>query len=484
MITKCVDSVPDGLCFQIGGYMKNDRVRVTPKVLTREEKKQFSRDLLTLAVPLALRNLLQALVGASDALMLGRLNQASISAVSLANQVSFVMSLFTGSVIGAVGVLVAQYFGKGDTKNAKRFLSMALRYTAGITFVFFFLALLIPEKLMGIFTTDQELVTIGAGYLRIVSFSYLFSGIAQCYLMMMEISGRVKMSLWVSAITVIVDMTADLFLIYGIGRWEGLGANGCAYSTVVVEIIAMSICITESLQKDHIHPDGESLRFFSREFEKDIWHVIPGMLASALAWGLSITMHAFILGHLGSDATAANSVTSVAQQLIQGMTHGLASGSGIILGKLLGQNRLSEAKAYGKRFFRVSCLCGLFNIGLLCIVGPLVYFFYVLEPQAKQYLMWMLLYSLLYMFAYAYNTIFTCGVFPAGGDSRYDAISVCIATWCVAIPMALLGCFVFHWPVMLVYVVMCADEIVKVPFIRLRFNTDIWVKNLTREAAD
>ena len=464
--------------------MKDKKAKIIPKVLSREEKKQFNKDLLTLAVPLALRNLLYALVGASDALMLGRLNQASISAVSLANQVSFVMSLFNGAVVGAVGVLVAQYFGKGDTKNAKRFLSMAVRYTAGISLTFFLLALLIPEELMGIFTPDPELIRIGAGYLRIVSFSFLFTGIAQCYLMMMEVSGRVKMSLWISAITVIVDMTADLFLIYGIGSWEGLGADGCAYSTVVVEVIALGICIVESLQKDHIHPDGESLKFFSKEFEKDIWYVIPGMLASSLAWGLSITMHAFILGHLGSDATAANSVTGVAQQLIQGMTHGLATGSGIILGKLLGQNKLSEAKAYGKRFFRVSCFCGLFNVGLLSIVGPLVYFFYKLDPQAKQYLVWMLLYSLMYMFAYAYNTIFTCGVFPAGGDSRYDAISVFIATWCVAIPVSLLGCFVFHWPVMLVYVVMCADEIVKVPFIRLRFNTDIWVKNLTREAAD
>ncbi len=464
--------------------MKDKKAKIIPKVLSREEKKQFNKDLLTLAVPLALRNLLYALVGASDALMLGRLNQASISAVSLANQVSFVMSLFNGAVVGAVGVLVAQYFGKGDTKNAKRFLSMAVRYTAGISLTFFLLALLIPEEVMGIFTPDPELIRIGAGYLRIVSFSFLFTGIAQCYLMMMEVSGRVKMSLWISAITVIVDMTADLFLIYGIGSWEGLGADGCAYSTVVVEVIALGICIVESLQKDHIHPDGESLKFFSKEFEKDIWYVIPGMLASSLAWGLSITMHAFILGHLGSDATAANSVTGVAQQLIQGMTHGLATGSGIILGKLLGQNKLSEAKAYGKRFFRVSCFCGLFNVGLLSIVGPLVYFFYKLDPQAKQYLVWMLLYSLMYMFAYAYNTIFTCGVFPAGGDSRYDAISVFIATWCVAIPVSLLGCFVFHWPVMLVYVVMCADEIVKVPFIRLRFNTDIWVKNLTREAAD
>ena len=460
---------------------KKKRVPIQAAILTKEDKKQFNKDLLTLAIPLALQNLLTALVGASDALMLGRLNQASIAAVSLANQVSFVMSLFSGSVIGAISVLVAQYMGKGDNRNTKRFFAMGIRYAFGISLVFFLLAFLIPEQLMRIFTPEPELIRIGAGYLRIVSFSYLFMGIAQPYLMIMRTAGRVKTSLMISAVTVVVDMTADLFLIYGIGRWPGLGANGSAYSTIVVEVVALAICIVESHQKDHLHPDGESLRFFSKEFEIDIWKVIPGMLASALSWGLSMTMHQFILGHMGTDATAAASVTGVAQQLIQCISMGLAAGGGIILGKMLGQNQFEKAKAYGLRFFKVSMINGLINAGLFLIIGPLVYIFYVLEPQAKTYLIQMLLFSMLYMFAFAYNTIYTVGVFPAGGDSRYDAISVIIATWCFALPLAMLGCFVFHWPVMVVYMVMCCDEIIKVPFIRLRFNTDIWLKNLTRE---
>ena len=459
---------------------RKKRTPIQPAILTEEDKKRFNKDLLTLAVPLALQNLLGALVGASDALMLGRLNQASIAAVSLANQISFIMSLFTGSVIGAISVLIAQYMGKGDQRNTQRFFAMGIRYAFGISVVFFLLAFCIPEQLMRIFTPEEELIRIGSEYLRIVSFSYLFMGISQPYLMVMRTSGRVKTSLWISAVTVIVDMTADCFLIYGVGSWKGLGANGSAYSTIAVEAIALCICIVESMQKDHIHPDRSSMRFFSKAFERDIWKVIPGMLASALSWGLSMTMHQFILGHMGTDATAAASVTGVATQMIQCVSMGLAAGGGIILGKMLGRDEFAMAKVYGKRFFRVSFINGLINAGLLLIVGPLVYFFYALEPQAKTYLIQMLAYNMLYMFAFAYNTIYTVGVFPAGGDSRYDAISVIIATWCFAIPLSLLGCFVFHWPVMVVYMVMCCDEIIKFPFIYLRFNTDIWVKNLTR----
>ena len=152
-----------------------------------------------------------------------------------------------------------------------------------------------------------------------------------------------------------------------------------------------------------------------------------------------------------------------------------------MIGQLLGRNELDKAKDYGARSWKVALISGMINVVLIGIAGPLVYIFYVLELQAKQYLVQMLIFLAIYMVAYAYNTIITCGVFPAGGDSVYDGISVLIATWCFAIPLAFIACFVLHLPVMVVYVVMCLDEIVKVPFIRWRYNKYIWLKNLTEE---
>lgn len=449
--------------------------------MKRGVDKQFNKELMALAIPFALQGLLNALVGASDALMLGRLTQESIAAVSLANQISFVMSLFMGAVVGAVGVLVAQYYGKGDHDTVKKLLSMSIRYVVVISAVFFAFAFWAPETLMKIFTNEEELIRIGAGYLRIVSFSYLFMSITQCYLMLMKIDGRAKVSVWISAVTVVVDMVADFFLIYGFGNIPAFGANGSAYSTIVVEVLALVWCVIASYQKGRIHPDGKSFVFFSKALEKDMLKIAFPMLASSLAWGLSISAHSAIIGHLGTDATAAYSVTNVATSLIQCLSHGFASGAGIMLGGLLGQNLLEKAKDYGRRFWNVSIFCGIANAVLLCIIGPLVYVFYVLEPLAKGYLVMMIAYNLLYMFAYSFNTVFTCGVFPAGGDAAYDAISVFFATWCFALPVSLIGCFVLHWPVMVVYMVMCADEIVKVPFLIPRYKKYIWLKNLTRE---
>lgn len=449
-----------------------------------EEKKVFNARLRTLAVPLALQSLLNALVGASDALMLGRLNQDSIAAVSLANQVFFVMTLFTGAITSASGILIAQYWGKKDYKNAGRFLAMAIRYSVLISLVFFTAALVFPEPVMRIFTPESSLIAIGAGYLRIVSFSYIFSALAQCFLMNMKIAGDAKLSVIISAVTVSVDMIADYFLIYGKCRLPALGANGSAYSTIAVEALSLVIVLIWAKRKDTIRLSLKSLTYFSKDFEKDYWKIFPANLASALSWGLSISVHNVIMGHLGSDATASASVTSVAQQLIACVTWGIAGGSGIMIGELLGAGRLDEAKKYGDRFYKVSFFSGLINVLLIAATGPLVYVFYALTSEAKRYLLWMLVFSCFYMFAFAYNTIFTCGVFPAGGDAKYDAVSVFFATWCFAIPASLIAFFVFKWPVLVVYVIMCLDEIVKLPFLKWHYNKYIWVKNLTRDVAD
>ncbi len=443
-------------------------------------RNDFVRELRKLAVPLALQNLLHALIGASDSLMLGRLTQEAVAAVTLANRLTFLLSLLHGAFIGAAGILIAQYWGKRDYAGARRFLGLAVRYAAGISFLFFLLSFAVPDMLMRLLTHEPELIEIGEEHLRIISFSYLFSGITHCFLTMMKITGYARLSVWISVVTVAVDMSVDLFLIYGIGPFPALGVVGSALSTVAVEALAMVFCLIWSRRKEEGKLDRASLLRISVTDEKDVWRIIPGMLAGNLSGGLSMTVHFLIFGHLGTAAAAAWSVTGVTHELLQCLTLGVSAGAGIMIGKLLGQNQLEQARDFGARFWRVSFWCGLLNIGLICLAGPLVWLFYVLEPPAKACMAGMMAVSTVSMFAYAYNAILVSGVFPAGGDSRYEAVSMFVATWCFAVPLALLAAFVFRWPVLVVYAIICLDEIVRVPFIRRRYNRFLWLRNLTR----
>ena len=449
--------------------------------MNKLEKRDFYKELFSLAIPIGLQNLLIALIGATDALMLGRLTQDSVAAVSLANQIVFVMNLFVGTVVGSGGVLIAQYWGKGDKAMTRNLFCMMLKWAAGISFGFFALAMFVPETLMRIYTPEESLIEIGASYLRTVAVSYLFSGITQCYYLKMKVEGKASVSVIISVVTLVTDVVLDLFLIYGLAGVPKLGANGSAYSTVAVELIGLVWCIVESHRKDSIHPNWESLKWHLPDVTKDFLKIAFPMLGSSLAWGLGFSLHSLIMGHLGSDATAAASITSVVQEIVTCVCKGVSAGAGIIIGKLLGQNLFDKAKVYGKKLCHVSFWVGGIHMVLLAVIGPVLAYFFVLTDTARAYLIMMLLFMALYVFAYSINTVIVCGIFPAGGDSKYDAVSVFLASWCFSLPLALLGTFVFDWPVMVVYILMCADEIVKLPWLLPRYKKYLWLNNLTRE---
>ena len=154
----------------------------------------FYKKLWGLVLPIAIQNLLSAIVSASDALMLGMLDQQSLSAVSLATQVQFVHSLFYIAILLGMTALAAQYWGKNDKRAVEQILGIALKYSIIISLIFTLLALGCPQLLMRIFTNEETLIILGAPYLRIVGISYLFMGISQIYLCLMKNTGRTMIS--------------------------------------------------------------------------------------------------------------------------------------------------------------------------------------------------------------------------------------------------------------------------------------------------
>ena len=142
----------------------------------------FMKKLFTIVLPIALQQFMLSLVSASDSLMLGKLSQSALSAVSLASQISFVENLFLATMTIGLSTLAAQYWGKKDMVSVECIFAYVMKITVGISMIFFLLSLCVPELLMKIFTMDLELIESGAIYLRTVSPAYLLSGISQIYL--------------------------------------------------------------------------------------------------------------------------------------------------------------------------------------------------------------------------------------------------------------------------------------------------------------
>lgn len=215
--------------------------------MSNMKKDNFKRKLLRLVIPITLQQIMLALVSFTDAVMMGFIDQDSLSAVSLAGQVQFVFSLFIFSVTGGVSILAAQYWGIKDRRSVEKILGIGLKILVLLSVPFTLGTLIFPETIMKCFASEPILIEKGAQYLRAVSFSYLFLGFSQPYLCIMKNCGRAGKSSLISSVSVIVNIIFNYFLIFGIGFFPRLEIRGAAIATVIskaVELIwAYSVCL-------------------------------------------------------------------------------------------------------------------------------------------------------------------------------------------------------------------------------------------------
>ena len=216
--------------------------------------KTFYKQLFLLAFPIALQSLMLAAVAAGDALMLGRIAQDEMTAVSLATQIQFVQNMFLLAITGAGTILGAQYWGKGDRLTVQDLFNLMLRFCGLVSLLFFAACELCPGLLMHIFAHDSQLIAIGSAYLRIAGWSYLITGISQCYLATMKVTGHVPASAWISSAAVLINIVLNAVFIFGLFGAPRMQARGAALATTLARIIELFLCFIVSSGKDYIRP--------------------------------------------------------------------------------------------------------------------------------------------------------------------------------------------------------------------------------------
>ena len=160
---------------------------------------------------------------------------------------------------------------------------------------------------------------------------------------------------------------------------------------------------------------------------------------------------------------------------------GLASGGAILVGNELGAGRLESGKAYGEKVTSLSLICGVISAGILIALTPLILNVAELSEQSREYLRWMIVVCAGNLVGMSHNSATVSGIFSAGGDTRFGFICDTITLWAIVVPLGMLAAFVFHWPVMVVYIFINMDEWVKFPAVRVNFRKYKWVRDLTRQ---
>lgn len=442
-----------------------------------ERKRSLRKEIVRLAFPIALQQFMTALVGACDAIMLGKLSQDAMSAVSLATQVTFVFNLFMFAFMAGENMFVAQYYGKGDYTGISQVFSLVTKICGCIAVVFLAGTLFFPEQLMRILTNEETLIVLGSEYLRVIGISYVFSGIAQTFLAIMKNCGAVNMSTLINGVMVILNIALNAVFIFGLSGFPKMGIKGAALATVLATVVQFLWSVGYVLCR--IRAVKFSLRSCEKKLFGRFWQKTVPLLINNLAWGIGFSMYSVIMGHLGTDAVAANGIANISKNLVVCFCLGLGNAGSIIVGNRLGADRLQEAKEVGETLTKTAIIAGIVSGFVLIALSPFITKMVDLTPTARGYLQKMLLISSYYIAGKSVNCMTIGGIFAAGGDSKFGMLCDSVTLWCIIVPLGCICAFILKLPVMVVYFVLNLDEIIKLPVVYKHYKKYKWIKNLT-----
>ena len=445
-----------------------------------QEAKSFYKDLRNVVQPMAIQNLISSAVNSADVIMLGYISQTAIAASSLAGNVAFILFMISTGLSSGLVMLGAQYWGKKDTEAIKTLLGIGLRICCSVEIIVALVAAFYPRILMLIFTKNEALIAEGCRYLRAASFSYVCLSFSQMFHAGFKSIERVKIVTITSTTSLFLNIGLNAVFIFGLLGVPKMGITGVGIATSIARFIEMVICFIYAGRQTDIKFSVTCVFRRNKLLTRDFFKYSLPAVGNELVWGSAFAMYSVIMGHLGEDIVAANSVVNTVRQLGSVLCFGMAYGGAIVVGKYMGAGDMAVAERNASRLARVTIFSGVLGAVLLICLYPVLPYIADLNETAAHYRNILLFINTYSLIGASINTVLICGIFRAGGDSKFGFVADIINMWCVSVPLGLLAAFVFKLPPLWVYFILFLDEFEKMPFVIRHYFKKGWLRNITR----
>lgn len=446
-----------------------------------KKNREIYKKISVVALPIILQNIIDAAVNSADVLMLNTVGQTAISAVSLCGSFVSLIFMFQYGIGTGIAMLAAQYYGKKDMRTIEKIEGIGLRFALGLAVISMILCLFAPNLVMKVFTNDEEIIACGVQYLKIIAPGFIFWAISSVYMSILRCIDKVSTSTVLEAVALVCNVCLNAVLIFGLFGAPKLGVLGVAIATTASRIIQFICCMVVSAKDPGVKLKLSTMFVKHPLLQKDFMTMALPAIANDVVWSVAFSMYSVILGHLGTDAVSANAIVNTVRNLGTVMCFGIGSAAGIIVGQILGENKMDEAIDAARVLYRLSFVTGILGGLIVLAISPFALSHAALSETALDYLKFMLLINTYYVTGTSVNTTLIAGIFRAGGDSKFGFKCDCIDMWLYAVPLGFLSAFVFKWPVKVVYFLLCTDEFVKWPWVLGHYYSRKWAKNITRD---
>ena len=451
-------------------------------IFTRD--KSFYKKFFSLLFFIAGQNLIVFSVNLADNVMLGNFSEQALSGVALANQVQFLLQMIVTGIGEGVVVLASQYWGRKDIAPIRFVNGVGMRVALAAGLIFLAAGLFLPEPILGLLSTSQGIVSEGAKYMRIVSFSYIFYALSAILLATMRSVENVKIGMVVSSSALVVNIVLNYGLIFGRLGLPRMGAEGAALATTISRLMELLVvgCYVARVDRKLAIP---LRRFFSVNaalFSDYRRHATPVIL-SGLSWGVAMFLQTAILGRMGDASIAANSIAASLFSVITVAASGSSNAASVLTGKTVGEGDLTKLHAYVRTMQGIFVGIGLLSGGAIFLLRDAIISIYNVLPATQELARQFLTVLSVTVVGTAYQMPSLTGIVRGGGHTKFVFYNDLIFMWGIVLPLSFLGAFVWQLNPVIVFFFLKSDQITKCFVAMFEVNSYRWIRKLTREKA-
>ena len=454
-----------------------------------QKEPEFYKQVFSLALPIALQSLITIGVNMLDTIMVGNLGENSLSATSLANSFISIYQIFCMGLGMGASVLVSRYWGMKKAGNGrveeaskalKQTVCLMLRITLILASVFALATLIMPQTLMRMYTTEEEIISLGKVYFDWSIVTYFFLGTSLTTTIVLRSVGQVKFPLFVSIGAFFVNFLANYTFIFGKFGAPRMEVAGAALGTLIARFFEAAMILGYLFFKDSkIQFKIKDLFMKTGSLLSEYIRICIPVLISDGILAIGNNSVAMVIGHLGATFVAANAITSVTQMLSTVLVQGVSQAGAIVTGQTLGLGSKEKTMSQGWMFLGLGLALGTISaIFIMSISNPIINAYNVSAETVDIAKQLMAAISLIIIFQ-ATNSIMTKGVLRGGGDTKMLMVTDNLFLWVLAIPFGILAGFVFKWPAFWIYVALKSDQIVKTIWCVCRLKSEKWIKKIS-----
>ena len=442
---------------------------------------ELYKRMFRIAIPISLQQLITVGINLMDTIMLSSMGDAQLSGSALAGQFITLFQICCMGIGMGASVLTSRFWGMQEKDSLRKAVTIMLRFGLVFATAFTLVTAAAPEWIMRIYTSDPELISNGVIYLNWMVPTYYCMGLALTCTLVLRSVGQVRVPLVCSIIAFFVNVFFNWVFIFGKLGAPRMEIAGAALGTLIARVFELCfICGYFFFKDERISYRFRHLLTKCRDLVGEYFRIsIPVLISDALL-ALGNNAVAMVMGRIGAAFVAANSVTTVVQQLSSVLTTGISNASGIITGHTMGQGDYEKAQRQGYTFLGMGFLIGCFAAVVIQIVrGPIINYYQV-TPEAKliaKELMDAISINVVFL---AMNSILTKGVLRAGGDTKFLMAGDILFLWIASIPLGALAGLVFHWPAFWIYTMLKIDQIIKCVWCFFRLKSGKWLKKINR----